>query len=170
MKTINPKSRDHQALLRQIGGRIVETCFTCVYDRCTQHGDFNFVSSTTHMIFVCNRHVPVNDDFMSTQTLGIAGKPGCVPRTATPGLDTRPKQKLKKISPGCYVTTVPLGKAVCTEIGDAYITIRYEAVRCSDQKIIWVENRVRAADCTYLQKADKQSRAVLKMRGPYGEE
>ena len=170
MRTINPKSRKDRELLRKIGGRIVETCFTCVREvncRCALH-DFQFANSNTLMVFACNDHNPMVDASMFAVTHGISGK--LIPRVKTPNHDTRPKQKRKKIYPGCYVTTVPFGEAVCTEVEHGWVAIRYEAVRCSDQKTLWVANSVKAEDCTYLQKADKASRAVLKMRGPYGEE
>jgi hypothetical protein len=172
MKTINTKSHEDRKFLRQIGGRVVETCFTCIYElhsRCTMR-DFEFVASSTSMIFVCNRHTPIADVCLEEITHGIAGNSQGVPRVKTPNLDTQPKRKARKITPGCYINTRMFGEAVCIENKGKWITIRYEAARCSDLKTIWVWNSTLAEDCTYLERADPASRAVLKMRGPYGED
>ena len=170
MKTINPSSRNDKALLRRIGGRVVETCFTCVFEFnsscCTTH-EFQFVRSTTHRIFVCNDYKPIPDSEMSAVTDKLTGPRG-VPRCKTPHLADIPSAR--KIYAGCYVDTAQFGEAVCIENIGNWIRIRYEAVRCADMKKLWVENSVIASNCTYLRKADKASRAVLKLKGPYGED
>lgn len=45
-----------------------------------------------------------------------------------------------KLEPGCYVDTNKFGEAICVEVTSWGIYLRYEAVRCSDMKTIWVHN------------------------------
>lgn len=75
-----------------------------------------------------------------------------------------------KLIPGCYVDTEQFGEAVCTEVLNWGIHIRYEAVRCSDEKTIWVANGVYNGYYRAIRPPDEASLAVLKLKGPYGED
>jgi len=75
-----------------------------------------------------------------------------------------------KLKPGCYVDTEQFGEAICTELTSWGIHIRYEAKRCSDQKTIWVANGVRQGYYRAIRPPDDVSLAVLKLKGPYGED
>lgn len=81
---------------------------------------------------------------------------------------------------GCWVTTERWGEAVVTEVTDQCISIRYRANRCIhdedgkvigyEEKDIWVANGENPWECQFLRPPDAESRRVLNLRGPYGED
>ena len=75
-----------------------------------------------------------------------------------------------KIEPGCWIKSKNYGLAICTDVSDGgWVSLRYEAVRQSDQKTIWVANGDRIENCEWDGFPNAVSRVVAKMTGPYGD-
>jgi len=69
---------------------------------------------------------------------------------------------------GCYIYSETFGEAICIEVCDGYVYLRYEANRCSDGKLLWVANNESISRCRFLKHADEKSMKVLTFKGPYG--
>lgn len=78
----------------------------------------------------------------------------------------------KKIEIGDWVWLKNLHchAVVVNIIGDCY-QYRYEAIRCSDNKIIWVFDGDNIEYISFYRKGNgRKAKKVLKLKGPYGED
>lgn len=80
--------------------------------------------------------------------------------------------KHPEITPGCYVKLMTRNgiEGIVTEVRKETNTVfyRYEAIRNSDNKVIWPSNGDFIIYVEYLRPPDEKSREILKLRGPYG--
>jgi hypothetical protein len=78
----------------------------------------------------------------------------------------------KKIQIGDWIwlKNIHCRAVVVNIIGDWYY-YRYKAIRCSDNKIIWVFNGDNIKYISFYRKGNgKIAKKVLKLKGPYGED
>ena len=79
------------------------------------------------------------------------------------------KNENKEIKPGEWINSDNYGESVCTEVEGEWIKLRYEAIRNSDGKAIWLGNAEHKNHVAFLREQDDVSQYVLTLKGPYGE-
>lgn len=75
----------------------------------------------------------------------------------------------KEIKVGDWIESENYGESVCLGITENLVQLRYEAIRKSDQKTIWVQNSDSIGKVKFLRDKDSLSEYVLTLTGPYGE-
>lgn len=75
----------------------------------------------------------------------------------------------KEIEAGDWIDTENYGEAVCTKVYKDYVQLRYQAIRNSDKKEIWVENAESKENVKFLRPTDDIAQYVLTLEGAYGE-